>query len=332
MSVVPEQAKPHLEPPNKRAGYLLGGLGTVTALVTVLGVQSDELADIWRNQPTLSYIAITLVLVGVALGAIAGWVIGGDEGGEQHRERVVLLCGNAALGAGLIVIAWSVIANAASSPTPTVTAVAQQKNGSTTLKAVVEDDKLSSGQGVQLRVDPLYEVEREGGEVGYRVGRPIYSATFGPDTHGSVHRSIRVGIPPGRFEDIGIRASDGLSANCYEEGSRTGCVVVHVPSRADPPRFALGWKHGKLRVHLKAFDVPSGVVQFLARSLSPQRLLARADIAVNLSDDVNRTIVLPVRGARKVCIIASENTKKLHCPPNKRSRSGWAVLRVPTGS
>jgi hypothetical protein len=70
-------------------------------------------------------------------------------------------------------------------------------------------------------------------------------------------------------------------------------------------------------------------VQFLARSVSPAHLLVRADIATNLSGDVSRSFTLPVGGTRKVCVIASENTKQLHCPPNKRSRPGWAMLQDP---
>ncbi|HKZ15168.1 MAG TPA: hypothetical protein VJL81_15125 [Solirubrobacterales bacterium] len=315
---------PELTKSNQRAGYLLSGLTVLTFLFTTLGIQSSELSDLWRDQQILSLIAVTLVLSAVTLGALAGWVFS-----RQKSEHRLLLWGNICLGLGLVVIACSVIHNASSSPPPTVTAAPAVQKGSTVVKATVEDDKLTSGQSIQVKVQPLYE-EGKGRYFHYNSGRAIYSAIFGPDSDGTVHRSIRVAIPPGNFEDIGVRASTGSSASdCFDTAARNGCVVVRVPPHSDPPQLSFGWKRDRLRVHLTAFDVPSGEVQILARSLSPPRLLLHTAVSTNLSDDVRRTFSLPIAGLRYVCVVASESAGKLACHHRKGGSTGWAVLRVP---
>lgn len=323
MDLIPEKFLPKVTQENKRAGWLLSGLTLLTLLFTTLGIQGSELSDLWRNQEILSIVAVTLVLAAVTMGALAGWVLSGED--RQHR---LLLCGNVCLGLGLIVIAWSVVFNASSSPSPTVSAAAQRSKRSTYLKAVVEDDKLTSGESVQVKVQPLFE-EEDDEHLHYRAGRAIYEAIFGPGSDGSVHRVIRVGIPPGLFQDVGVRAFTGSSSSdCFDTEARNGCVIVRVPPHSDPPELSYGWKRDRLRVHVTAFDVPTGEIQFLVVGRKPKRTLLHTEISADLSDDVRRTFSVPVAGMKAVCVVASARNGKLGCPP-RGNPSGWALLRVP---
>jgi hypothetical protein len=319
----PKKLLPKVTQSNKRAGWLLSGLTLLTLLFTTLGIQGSELSDLWRNQEILSIVAVTLVLAAITLGALAGWVLNG-----QARQARALLWGNILLGLGLIVIAWSVVINASSSPSPTVSAAAQRTKRSTYLKAVVEDDKLTSGESVQVKVQPLFE-EEDDEQLHYRAGRAIYEAIFGPGSDGSVHRVIRVGIPPGSFPDIGVRAStSNPSSDCFDTEARNGCVIVRVPPHSDPPELSYGWKRNSLRVHVTAFDVPTGEIQFLVVGRKPKRTLLHTEISADLSDDVRRTFSVPVAGVKAVCVIASAHKGKLGCPP-RGNQPGWALLRVP---
>ena len=330
MSIVPAQAKPQVAPPNKRAAYLLGGLTLLTGVFTALGIKTDDLPNVWRNHEILSYVSVTLVLVGAALGAAAGWVL---KPGEAS-ERKALLWGNAALGAGLIVGAWAGIATASDRPEPSVTAVATQQGGAAKLEVTVENTNLKSDQDLNLMVEPLYEVTREGGELGYRVGRPLFSASYGPDGDGTVKRSIDVELPAGTFDDVGVRASLDPSIGCYEQRATTGCVIVHMPQRSSWPALDAVWrrrpKGGRsLRVHIAAFDIGGSGLQFLATSRKPRHVIARGKISPTLDADVDRTFGLPVGGARVICLATALGGRRLGCPPHDRNQPGWMILRVP---
>jgi hypothetical protein len=196
-----------------------------------VGLDSTELQRVWRNHTLLSHASVTLVLLAVALGATAGWVLrAGDP-----RERGVLLWGNGLLGAGLIFGAWAGMATATDRPAPTVVAAAIATRGGTVLNVLASDSNLRAEEHLSVMVEPLFETGGAGEQVRYRAGRPLYSASLGPDKDGEVRRSIRVEIPSGGFDDVGVRASVGPPAPCHEEEDTTGCVVVQVRRGREEP-------------------------------------------------------------------------------------------------
>lgn len=329
-----KDAKPEVGAPNKKAGWLLGGVGTITTLVVGLGVGADEISNVWRNHPYLSYPAVTMIVVALAMGAAAGWLL---ETGSK-AERRTLIWGNVILGAGLILIAWAALGVASDRPEPSVTATVVRQGNQTVLKAVAENSKLRFDEDLSIAVDPLFEVNKPGEPIHYRVGRPLYSANRGPDKDGEARRTITLSLPPGNFKDVGVRASVDPETPCYDTHTTTSCVVVHVPPRVEQPQLTFDWRKASkagasLRVHVTALDIPAGGLQFRARGLKPRRsLLAQVNLAPSLDGDIDHTFVLPVKGVRVLCVAASTtDPAQLKCPLLDRAGpASWSArLRVP---
>ena len=220
--------------PNRRAGWLLSGVALFAGVFMAVGLDGSELQRVWRNHSLLSHASVTLVLLAVALGATAGWVLrAGDP-----KERGVLLWGNGLLGAGLIFGAWAGMATATDRPAPTVVAAAVETKDGTVLDVLASDSNLRAEEHLSVTVEPLLELGEAGEPVRYRAGRPFYSASLGPDKDGEARRAIRIEIPPGGFDDVGVRASVGAPAPCREDEATTGCVVVRVRRGREEPRLS----------------------------------------------------------------------------------------------
>jgi hypothetical protein len=326
-----KKALPNVSTPNSRAGYLLTGFTLIAAAFAVVGIKTDELANVWRNECFLSHAAIALVFIAVALGATAGWVLKAGTTGE----RVCLIVGNALLGLGLIATAWAGLELASARSEPTITANPVAHEGQTTLELTVENTKLRADEDLSVFVEPLFEVEDENGKLDYRVGRALYSASLGPDDDGNVKRTVSVDVPTGKFEDVGVRASVDPDIGCYDANNTTGCVVVRVPQRTEEPQLTFRWrKPGRagaaLRVHVTALDIAGTSLRFLAQGVKPRKkLLALANLGPDLHGDVSHAFVLPVKGTRLLCIAASTTERRLTCPPRNPDSVSWARLRVP---
>lgn len=326
-----KKALPDVGSTNSGAGYLLTGFTLIATAFTVVGVKTDELPNVWRNECFLSHLAITLVFVAVALGATAGWVLTKNS----TAERVCLIAGNILLGLGLIAAAWAGLELASDRSEPTITANPVPHGGQTKLEVTVENTKLRADQNLSVFVEPLFEVEKEEGGLEYRIGRPFYSASLGPDDNGNVKRSVEVDIPTGKFEDVGVRAVDDPEIDCYDAADTAGCAVVRVPQRTEEPQLTFRWKRSgragaSLRVHVTALDIAGPSLRFLARSVKPrEKLLALANLAPDLHGDIKEAFSLPVKGTRLVCISASTTEHRLTCPPQDPDSLSWARLRVP---
>jgi hypothetical protein len=328
-------ALPKVGTENKGAAYLLGGMSLIAGVLAAIGVTTDELENMWRNHGFLSHTGIALILIAVALGAIAAWVLAQGSSGE----RVLLIVGNGLLAIGLILITWAGLELASDRPDPTITAKPIERDGRTAIKVTVQNSKLRADQDLTVAVEPLYEIEevkRNRTVVSYRVGRPFYAASLAPDKDGNVEREVVVNVPPGNFQDIGVRASDSSRSSCYEEPNPSGCLVVRIPQRSEEPQVSFAWKRTKgrgvrvLRVRVLALDVPNRSLRFRAMSLKPRkRALVQATLASNLDGDVDYTFALPVRRSRIVCIAASTASEPLACPPRDGQNPSWARLRVP---
>lgn len=326
-----KEALPTVEPTNKRAAWLLAGFTLVAAAFAVVGIKTDELANVWRNESCLAVAGVICVFAAVAIGAIAGWVL------KEHSrvEFWLLILGNILLGAGLIAFAVAGLRLASDRSEPTITANPSVEGGRTTLAVTVENTKLSADDDLAVKVEPLFEIEDEDGGLGYRVGRPFYAASLGPTDNGDVKRTVEVEIPAGKFEDVGVQASVEPSFGCYEDLDDSSCVVVHVPQRTEEPQLTFRWRRlgragAALRVHVTAMDIAGDSLHFLAKSVRPRaRVLAEANLGPDLNGDVDHGFVMPVKGARLVCVVAGTAAGRPSCPPRDRESVTWARLRVP---
>lgn len=322
------EAKADVAPPNKRAGYLLLGLTLLTGVLTAVGVSTDELPQLWRNHTVLAPIAIGLVILAVILGAVAGWVV--PSGAKS--ERPLLLIGNGLLAAGLILTASLGIKTASDRPQPTVTAAPARTEQGFVLEVSVTDSGLGVNDDMSITVDPLFE-DAKSGEL--HSGRSLYGASLGPNHDGEVEHSFKVEIPPGRFDDVGVRAWVGQkSTDCYNEGTSTGCVTVHLRRLPEPPQLSFKWKKANkrqdLQVTLAARDIPFQQLRLLAVGLGPKRRsLARARLAPDSNANFDRTFDIPVKaGVRFVCVAATGKRIEPGCPSNDEGVV-WARLPVP---
>ena len=327
-------AGPDVGPKNSRAGYLLTGFALIATVFGVVGVATDELANVWRNEACLSYFGIGAVFFAVALGALAGWVL---QPGKKP-ERFCLILGNILLGAGLILLAFAGLSLASDRPDPGITAKPTEKDGTTALAVTVKDSKLHADQNLGVAVEPLYEIEEEKPNrtvVHYRVGRPFYAASLPPDSDGNVDHDVVVEIPAGNFQDVGVRASDQSRPDCYEEPDPPGCLLVRIPQRSEEPQFSFKWRkpyrpNATLRVRVRALDIPGNALRFRALQTKPHsKILAQATLPPNPHGDVDHTFALPVAGSRVVCVAASTAEGKLSCPPADGQSPSWVRLRVP---
>jgi hypothetical protein len=321
------EAKADVAPPNKRAGYLLLGLTLLTGVLTAVGVSTDELPQLWRNHTFLAPIAIGLVILAVILGAVAGWVIPSDA----KAERPLLLVGNGLLAAGVILTATLGIKTASDRPQPTVTAAPARTDQGIVLDVSVKDSGLGVDDDMSITVDPLFE-DANSGEL--RSGRSLYGASLGANHDGEVSHSFKVEIPPGRFDNVGVRAWVGQkSTDCYNEGTTTGCVTVHLHRPPELPQLSFDWKKAdkgrELLVTLTARDIPFQQLRLLAVGLGPKRrTLARARLAPDSNANFDRTFEIPVKdGLRFVCVAATGERIEPGCP-SKDQGVVWARLPV----
>jgi hypothetical protein len=328
-----KEVAPPVADDNKGAAYLMGGMSLIAGVLTAIGVGTDELENIWRNHPALSRIGISLILGAVAVGAIAAWALKKDS----RWERILLIGGNIALAVGLILVTWGGLELASDSPAPTVTAKPVERSGQTFLEVEVKDSKLRADEGLRVSVEPLFEIEEKRPRrtvIRYRVGRPFYSASLAPSKDGNIEHSREVEIPPGNFQNVGVRVSAHSRPACYEESDAGGCLLVRIPQRNEEPQLGFKWKGRRgaraLRVHVVALDIPNGSLRFRAMSLKPpKQALLQATLASNQHGDVERTFVLPVKRSRVVCVAASTAAEQLTCPPKDGQNPSWARLRVP---
>ena len=330
-----KEVAPPVAADNKGAAYLMGGMSLIAGVLAAIGIGTDELENIWRNHPFLSRAGISLILGAVAVGAIAAWALKKDS----RWERILLIGGNVALALGLILVTWGGLKLASDSPAPTVTAKPVERDGQTFLKVEVQDSKLRADEGLRVSVEPLFEIEEKQHSrtvISYRVGRPFYSASLAPSKDGDVEHSREVEIPPGKFQNVGVRVSAHSRPACYEEADASGCLLVRIPQRSEEPRLNFRWRgtEGRgtrlLRVRVRALDVPERTLRFRAMVLKPEkRAISQATLSPNRHGDVDYFFALPVKGSRVVCVAASSAEGPLSCPPKDGSNPSWARLRVP---
>src|SRR5438309_164 len=92
-------AKPKLDPENRGAAFLLGGLTVVTGIFTALGVTGGIVGRMARNEATLTTVGLSLTVSAVVVGAIAAYVLRRDQ---QRRALIVGL--GLLLAAGVLAV------------------------------------------------------------------------------------------------------------------------------------------------------------------------------------------------------------------------------------
>ena len=329
---VAKEAAPAVDPTNKRAGYLLLGLTLFTGLLVALGVPSDQLPRVWRNHAVLGIAAVVLVLIAISLGAYAGWVL---QQGDRN-ERRALLWGNVVLCVGLIITAVLAIVTAADRPQPTITAAPIHEKNGTLLDVTVTDNGLKVGDDLSVAVEPVTEVLRDG-EVHHVAGTPLYGASLGPNRDGDVSHSFKIELPPGPYQDVGVRTwVDERPTGCYDKGTTTGCVLVHLRRHREKPQLSYAWNTAhhrpQLQIGLKAHAILDRTMHLaVTDALRQSTVIAETSLPANAGGDFRRIMNFAIpQGVSSVCVVASESTQSSRCP-SEDLEAAWIRVPVPVG-
>jgi hypothetical protein len=222
---------------------LFGGLGLLTA--------TGELGRLQRNDPELLTAAVILALLGSAMLVIAGLPV------TAGRTEIFATL----LGSGLITvgIGWAMTAGirtAGERELPELTMAVDDKG---VLDGTVKAGHLASDKRLALRVQGL-KLSTDGKAWGETTIGQHY---VGPDGDGKVLMTVKVRIPSGGYEAVGIRAWTGdtpvgcdtyplptakTSEGAVRDTANTSCVVlplpVAAPAAAKPvaPRVQLAWQ------------------------------------------------------------------------------------------
>lgn len=313
---------------NKKAGYLLFGLVLLSALLGGLGIAEDELPDLLRDHPVLTYASIICILLAIGLGMAAGWIAAVDS----LPERIFLYSGTALLIAGLILGALAAGADASDSPKPEVSATILHTGEGAVLLVEYSARGLSPSEAIRLRVEPLATAED-----GFRVHAPLYSATLSPDDKGLIEGEKRIRIPFGDFDHIGVRTwKEAFPRGCYDTESTTGCVDLLIDRSPEDPQLQTSWKRISPRrldlvLQVSAKDITPRGLHFLVLAGQParQRAVAEGSLYPDALGQVARTLTVAIpNGARQICVVAATNDATPQCPGRSR-RSSWLRLAIP---
>jgi hypothetical protein len=319
---------------------LVTGVGALT-LTGVLG-------RVQRNSGAAFAAAVGFVIFGAAV-----WLIGSMiskrarttkwRGRNIGPRAAVQILGVVLTLVGLFIGFLAAISTADDTEQPDVTLTLDAHARFATGAAKVSN--LSSEDRLSVFVDGL--ADKKGG--GFESSN-LYQAFVGPDGDGDAHNDIKVRVPPGRFDAVGIRAfTSPHPADCgkyprketSEEG--TGCAILRLPPRPTRPEVSASWEGSgtSLDVTLRAADVetlPKDQLVFLAvvgKGNRSRDSLYRTTIVLPSGGAVRRKVSLPIESRYcTVCIEASfitrtERLRKVACPIRHRAGSAAVQLRVP---
>ena len=200
---------------------------------------------------------------------------------------------------------------------------------------------LRSSDHLVVEVEQLLRATDENGQLTWKPGQPLYSASLGPDGSGNVAQTVEVPVPAGDFDDVGARVWVGKEPkDCYADRNTTGCVRVYVPRPQERPQLAVDWetfvRAPRVLIRLKARNLP----QRPSRSMTlrvygiavglPTRILAEWFLAPDADGVFDRHLSVVIGHAfSDVCIVASITTRAPACPAPVEDGTVWAQLAVP---
>jgi hypothetical protein len=232
----------HVNPAALTAGItaLVGAVGALTA--------TGLLGRLERNEPKALTAAVILVLLGALM-----FVIGGLKVTAGRSELFATLVGTGLTVVGIGWAAAAAIVTAGTRERPEMEMALS--DDATLLEGSVKAANLGSTRRLAVRVDGL---TRNGNQTYWDVFTLAQYYT-GPDGDGKIDMPVKVRIPPGEFESVGVQAWTDDEQDACDEGyprrlvgrtadnAGTGCVVLPLPeapakpSQPAAPRVALEW-------------------------------------------------------------------------------------------
>jgi hypothetical protein len=316
------------------AGFLLASLPALGAVFTALAITGDIVGRMARDHPVASFGAFGSAALAVFLGAVAAF--GLREG--SLAERIAVELGIGVLGAALVVGVYAGIRTWGDRTEPSI---AVRSTGGSTVAVSVHDSGLRASDHVGVEVDQLLRVEHAGGKLRWKVGRPLYSASLGPDASGKLDHTFTLTLPAGDFDDLGAQAWIGSGPRPCSTAT-TGCVRVHIPHRQEWPQLAATWetyvRAPRLLVTLRARNLANGREPSMTLRVyglapgQPYRTLAEWSLAPDGEGRFDRRLAVVVGHAfTDVCIVASTSTREPQCPAPVEHGTVWTRLAVPSG-
>src|SRR5437588_10441864 len=266
------------------ARLLLAALPALGALLTALAITGDLVGRMARDHPWATFGAFGSAAVAVFLGAVAAFGLRENSSEERHA----LYLGLIVLGAGLVCTVYAGVKTWGDRPQPSITLT--PKRGSV-VGISVRGTGLRSSDHLVVEVEQLLRATDENGQLTWKPGQPLYSASLGPDGSGNVAQTVDVPLPAGDFDDVGARVWVGKEPkDCYADRNTTGCVRVYVPRPQERPQLAVDWetfvRAPRVLIRLKALNLPQRPsrsmilrVYGLAPGDLPARVLAEWSLA-----------------------------------------------------
>ena len=316
------------------ARFLLAALPALGALLTALAITGDLVGRMARDHPWATFGAFGSAAVAVFLGAVAAFGLRENSSEERHA----LYLGLIVLGAGLVCTVYAGVKTWGDRPQPSITLT--PKRGSV-VGISVRGTGLRSSDHLVVEVEQLLRAPDENGQLTWKPGQPLYSASLGPDGSGNVAQTVDVPLPAGDFDDVGARVWVGKEPkDCYADRNTTGCVRVYVPRPQERPQLAVDWetfvRAPRVLIRLKARNLP----QRPSRSMTlrvygiavglPTRILAEWFLAPDADGVFDRHLSVVIGHAfSDVCIVASITTRAPACPAPAEDGTVWTQLAVP---
>jgi hypothetical protein len=315
------------------ARFLLAALPALGALLTALAITGDLVGRMARDHPWATFAAFGCGAVAVFLGAVAAF--GFRESSREERQALYL--GLLVLGAGLVFTVYAGVTTWGDRPQPSVTLTPRH---GPLVGVTVHGTGLRSTDHLVVEVEQLLRTTDEQGQLTWKPGQPLYSASLGPDGSGDVAQTVDVPLPPGDFDDVGARVWVGTEPkDCYAART-TGCVRVHIPRPQERPQLAVDWetfvRAPRVLIRVKAHNLPPRPSRSMTLRVYgiapnvPARVLAAWFLAPDADGVFDRHLSVVVGHAfTDVCIVASITTRDPPCPAPVEDGTVWSQLAVP---